>query len=295
MKINNLGFYLFYALIYIFSLIPKFVLYGIAYCFYFLMYYVVKYRRNIVCENLKKSFPNKQKSFYKITEKKFYKHLNQIFAEYINSISITKLGIKKQVKFSGLNILNKYIKQNKAIFLLGGHIGNWEMIHSLPLHVNTSVYGIYKPIKNTFTNKLVLKIRSRFGLKLIPTNQTARTFIKLKNKSYISFFIADQRPLKHTINHWITFLNQDTPVETGPEKLGKQLNAVFLYYKIIRKSKGKYELSIREFSKINTPSSYPITEALFYELENDIKSHPSEYLWSHKRWKYNKDEFITKK
>ena len=74
--------YIIYALVWLVSFLPFWVLYLIADGMYYILYYIVRYRRKIVAENLEHSFPEKTSRERKEIEKKFYRHLSDFFVEF---------------------------------------------------------------------------------------------------------------------------------------------------------------------------------------------------------------------
>ncbi len=122
---------------------------------------------------------------------------------------------------------------------------------------------------------------------------TLRTLVNYKrnNKPCILYTIADQRPQWTGIQHWTTFLNQDTPVISGPEKIARRFNFPVYFLDIQKIKRGYYSA---EFKLIcENPKDVPefyITRKYLSMLEQNILERPELWLWSHKRWKYYRHE-----
>lgn len=99
-------------------------------------------------------------------------------------------------------------------------------------------------------------------------------------------YIADQSPKWENIHLWLPFMNQDTPVFTGAERIIRKMNNAVFYVDMQRPERGKY---IATFIPMTTdPASLPenaVTEDFFRRLEETIHRQPEFYLWTHNRWK----------
>jgi KDO2-lipid IV(A) lauroyltransferase len=257
---------------------------------FFLTYRIVKYRRKVVLENLKKSFPNKSNTELKDIEKKFFRHFTDFIFESIKSISISEKNVLKRTSIKNSDLLDKYYKQGKNILVVCGHYNNWEFYAlSLPKKIKHSTYSLYQPLKNKFFDKVLLNSRKRNGMNLIKTNDVI-SFFKEENKNpKLMVIVNDQSPTNKSKAYWNTFLNQQTGWNVGPEKLAKKFNYVVLFGHSKKVKRGSYEV---EFSLVTeTPQATNdefITDKYASILEGIIKKRPEYWLWSHKRWKHSK-------
>ena len=105
-------------------------------------------------------------------------------------------------------------------------------------------------------------------------------------------YISDQVPQWRNIHLWLPFLNHDTPVFTGGEKIMRKMNNAVYYAELTRPRRGYYSLTYRLITK--DPKSLPefeITRRFFKMLEETIRREPAYYLWTHNRWKRTHEEF----
>ncbi len=108
-------------------------------------------------------------------------------------------------------------------------------------------------------------------------------------------FLSDQRPRWAQIQHWTTFLNQDTPVILGAEKIARKLDLAVIYYQIIPVGRGYYEVEfIPMFDNPRSTQPFEITERFHQLLEETIRRRPEYWLWTHNRWKHEKEKFRQK-
>jgi KDO2-lipid IV(A) lauroyltransferase len=147
---------------------------------------------------------------------------------------------------------------------------------------------IYHPLENEAFNKMFVDVRGRFGAESITMNETLRRIVQLKREGTktIIGFIADQTPVWHSIHLWMDFLNQETPVFTGTERIAKQVNACIYYIDMQRPRRGYYHGVFKKVEwKTDAEKEFPITEAYMHLLEETIGRAPAYWLWSHNRWK----------
>lgn len=292
---KKIGTYLFLIISWLFSRLPEFVLYGIADIIYIFLYYLLGYRKKTVFKNLTKSFPDKSDDEIKHIAKKFFHHLSEIFVENIAIIKMSKKRILQMVEFEDADIYEKLLNNNKNIVGVTAHYGNWELFLTLPEIIPHIVFGVYKPLNNSFFDKQFYKMRAKFGAIPVTMNDTYKTIIKYKKESKLIFLglIADQSPLKIHNKYWSTFLNQETAVFPGPEKIAKKLNYAVVFTYLEKIKRGKYIIkSSLLFDDVSQCKEFEITETHLKFLEQLIIKKPEHYLWSHKRWKYSREESV---
>ena len=256
---------------------------------YYILYYLVGYRRKIVEQNLHNSFPDKTDKEIKELSKKFYSYLCDLTLETFKKITMTRKQTMKHIKFHDTTLFEKIYAEKKSIILLMGHYGNWEWAgSSFTLQTDYQLYVIYKPLSNKHFEDLIVKTRTVFGTKLIKVHNTLRDMISNKGIISATAFIADQTPFPDNA-YWTKFLNQDTPVFTGAEKLSKKLDYPIVYIKIDRVKRGYYDIHAELlFENPKATSENEISETFIKRLEKDIIEKPEIWLWSHRRWKHKK-------
>jgi KDO2-lipid IV(A) lauroyltransferase len=271
----------------IFGKLPWWLLNFWSFTIFVFLYYIIGYRKKIVRDNLKKSFPEKSEYEIKNIEKKFYKNLCDIIFETLKIQSITKNDLSSKITISdSFSDVEKNLKQNQSVIIVIGHQGNWELIGAaFAAKIPTIIKSIYFPLKNTKTNQWLLNLRSKFGNEMYASNDVLRKMITNKNSITLNAFIADQTP-SYDQCLWTTFLNQNTPFFMGPEKLAKKFNYPVFYAQTLKTKKNHY---IVQFYKIcdkpNETNDEFITKKYIQLLEKSIQEQPETWLWSHKRWK----------
>ena len=286
-----IGYYLFYGINWIITLLPLPVLYVFSDFLYLVLYYVVSYRRNVVATNLKNSFPEKTDKELKIIEKKFYRHLSDIIIETFKSTHMTRTNQKKRFTYSNLEIIDKLREEKRDIIAIMGHYNNWEWPTLLPYYLKYKTIIIYKPLQNKYFNRFINNHRSEHGIVLTPTSQVIREIINCRKNDIntVSVFISDQIPSKGDIKYWTTFLNQDTAVFTGAGKIASKYDMAIVFFHVQKVKRGYYNLNIELlFDHTEGLSEEMITEKHVRRLEEIIKEKPEYWIWSHRRWKHKK-------
>jgi KDO2-lipid IV(A) lauroyltransferase len=286
-----IGYYLFYGINWIFTLLPLPVLYIFSDFLYLILYYVVSYRRNVVATNLKNSFPEKTDKELKTIEKKFYRHLSDLLIETFKSTHMTTANQKKRFTYSNLEIIDKLREEKRDIIAVLGHYNNWEWPTLLPYYLKYKTIIIYKPLQNKYFNSFINNHRSEHGIVLTPTSQVIREIINYRKNDIntVSVFISDQIPSKGDIKYWTTFLNQDTAVFTGAGKIASKYDMAMVFFHVQKVKRGYYNLNIELlFDHTAGLSEEVITEKHVRRLEEIIKEKPENWIWSHRRWKHKK-------
>ncbi len=289
-------YYAAFPFIYLLSYLPFWALYAVSDFLFILLFYVIGYRRKVVELNLRNSFPEKSEKEILTLSKKYYQYLCDLSLETFKKITMSREDALKHCKFHHAELLNRLKEENKSVILLMGHYGNWEWAgSSFTLSTNHQLYVVYKALTNPYFERLMVKSRTMFGTRLIKVENTLRDIIANKGTPSTFAFIADQTPFPEQA-YWTTFLNQDTPIYTGAEKLAKKLGYPVVFVNIVRMKRGYYEIFpelLFENPSLCKPNE--ITEVYIRRLESEIKKMPETWLWSHRRWKYTRDKALIKK
>jgi len=273
------------------KILPFTVFYFIADCLFFLIYYGIKYRRDIVNKNISRAFPDENPVNIKSIEKKFYHHLADYIIESVAMAGMTKSAFSKRFRYINLDLFDAAIKQGNNVLLVAAHYGNWEWLGSLTLFSKNTIYAVYKEQTNRFIDSAMLYSREKFGVRCLPYPQVYKEILSLTpEKSVGVLILADQRPTMDKKGQWIEFMNQQITYFRGLENLHKVMHGVVLYTQIVKTKRGSYAV---EFIPLNPQplednSGEWLTKRYFNAIEKNIRIDPAFYLWSHNRWKFIK-------
>lgn len=273
------------------SWLPLKVLFFFSDVIFYIIYYVVRYRRKVVRRNMVNSFPEKTETEIVELEKRFYHALCDYFMETMKLYGMSEEKARKRVRFEGIDEVNRAFERGQSVVVYMGHTFNWEYATTIPLWLdrdNLTVGHIYHPLENEKFDDFFKKLRGQFNSENIAMKATLRRIIELgkQNRQFVIGFIADQVPTWESIHHWVNFMNQDTPVFTGTEKIAQRTKSAVFYMHIVKVKRGRY---IARFEHMVDDASMLapnlLTEMYYKTLEDSIRKQPEMWLWTHNRWK----------
>ncbi len=291
----NISLFFLHAL----ACLPFGALYVLSDILYFFLHTSIGYRKHVVRENLHNSFPEKDESALRTLEKRFYHHLCDCFVEDIKLLHVSDDQLQERIELRNTNIIETLSDDGGSIFLFLGHYANWEWVQKITWHYSrpTLNYIIYRPVKNRVVDEIFLKIRSRFPTIPLPQKQVYRTLLSdyEQGRNCVIAFISDQRPNSVNLNHWTTFLNQDTAYAVGAEEIGERVKAHYVYLDVEKPRRGHYIITAKEIHPLDGEAEYPATKAFLRMMEATIRRDPAYWLWTHKRWRIKRNEVEQQK
>jgi len=282
-----------FPLLYFISIWPFWLLHAFSSFFYVVIFYLIGYRKAVVVQNLKNSFPEKSEKEILTITKQFYKHFCDVIFETLKLYTISKEDFAKRCTFSpeAFKTMNSFFDKGQSIVGVIGHVGNWEWgAISHQIYFKQLITGVYHPLTNKSFDAFMLKLRGRFGGNIVPMNGLYKELLTLRQKNIPTTIglIADQTAPPESA-YWTNFLNQDTPVFLGTEKLAKKFNYPVVYLPITKIKRGYYQLGAVVITE--NPKDMPegeITKLHTQALEKNILQQPAYWLWSHRRWKHKR-------
>ena len=269
--------------------LPLSVLYLLSDIAFPFIYYIIRYRRRLVRENLRCSFPKKSEKDILRIEKAFYHNLCDVFIEAFKCLNISDEEMRRRVEVLNCELPERLAAEGKNVFMLLGHCGCWEWYQEVCVRYKQPKKGaeIYKQIKSPYFSSLMHEVRSRWNTEQIEMKQTVRTLLKwhAEGEPFLCGFIQDQSPNTKT-KVSIQFLNQTTYFAPGPEEIAKKVNAELVYLDVEKTGRGHYRLTFREMIVPEEEKNHPfhISTHFFHMLEKTIQRQPDIWLWSHNRW-----------
>ncbi len=283
--VSRLGIYLLLGL----SRLPLWFWYGVSDILYIVFYKLIKYRVKVVRDNLQNSFPEKAISELRHIEKQYYRYLADLVVETVKGFTISKEELFKRIK-AETHIYDELFEKGQNAIVVMGHNGNWEWIsRSSQLIYKHQILVAYKPLSNPYFDRLLYKTRTAFGAQLVPMSQVARVLLQ-QQKPYLLILVADQSPSDKKSSIWVRFLNQETAVLPGVEKLATKFKLPVIFHEVKRIKRGFYQCFdafLVKAGEMHPPGE--ITAIHTGYLEEKIREQPETWLWSHKRWKLKND------
>ena len=298
-----IAYWIVYGFTYLISLLPFRALYVLSDFISLITYYIIRYRRKIVRKNLQTAFPEKSKEEIIRIERKFYRWFSDYIFETLKLLSISEKSLKKHLEVKGMDDVEYYFDRGQDVALILGHYCNWEWLSAIGIAYNryyrkAAVGLIYHRLRSAVMDRLFLKLRSNHLGDCIHKKKILRFIAKYReeNQRYVMGYISDQAPKWENIHLFIPFLNHDTPVFTGGERIMRKMKNAVLFIKMTRPKRGYYVADLKFIT--DEPQNLPqneVTIRFFNLLEQSIRQQPELYLWTHNRWKRTKEEFERRK
>jgi Kdo2-lipid IVA lauroyltransferase/acyltransferase len=281
-------FYITYPFIYLIASLPLNVMYKVS----DVLYYVLRlsgYRKKVVYGNLRRSFPERSEEEIHSIAEKYFRYLCDLTLETLKTMRMTEKEVRKTCTLVQQPFLQQLHDQKQSFIIVMGHYGNWEWAGPcFTLNNPYQLVVVYRPLTNPFFEKMLVGMRTKYGTKITPVSNTLRDMVSNRGSLTATALVADQAASKRDA-YWTTFLNQDTAVYTGPEKLAKKFKYPVVFMNITRPKRGHYvvtpELLFMDPTKTGEGE---ISEAFTKRLEIEITKDPTIWLWSHRRWKHKR-------
>ena len=273
----------------LFSKLPLRIFYMISDVMYLVIYYIVGYRRKVILENLQNSFPHKSPEEIKKIQQKFYVNFCDYIVETFKSFTISSTELRVRVQHLNQEIFHEAKAENKNVILLAGHIFNWEWYNALATIIpQENSFPVYRKVQNGFWEEKIKNLRNRFGNQALEAKEVVRHIFRNPNDgNSVYMFVADQTPHSSEVTYGLHFLNQKTPVFVGYDKLSTRMDLAFVYCEMKKVKRGYYQINYyRIYPDGEKFVEHEVVKKFHYLLENTINKRPDNYLWSHRRWKY---------
>lgn len=287
-----------YGIFYLVSKLPYRALYVISDIANLVLYHIVRYRRDIVRRNITSAFPEKSLEDCISIERGFYKWFCDYFVETVKLMSVSRQELLSRIEFRGIDKIEECFDRGQTCAGILGHYGNWELLSATGLvikkHPEAVIGLIYHPLRNQLFDRLFINMRQSMGGVCVPKKDILRYLVSFRSQNLMNLFgyIADQAPRYRNIHLWLPFLNHDTPVFTGAERIMRKMNNAVFYIDVERPERGKYIYTFKLMTdKPGEMPEFEITKKFFVMLEQTIRREPRFYLWSHNRWKRTREEF----
>ncbi|KMQ67248.1 lipid A biosynthesis acyltransferase [Chryseobacterium sp. FH2] len=276
-------------ILYFISKLPLKILYIFSDIIFFLNYYFVGYRKIVITRNLRNSFPEKTEDEIREIRKNFYHNFSDYLVETVKSFSISETESRVRMQHINQDVFHDAKAEGKNIILLAGHVFNWEWINALAKTLpQAHCHPVYRKVNSDFWENQMKKVRNKFGNEALEANEVIRNILRNKNNGdSIYMFVADQTPHSASVTYGLEFLNQRTPVFIGYDKLATRLDLAFIYCEMKKVKRGYYQVNYqRIYPDGEKFVDHEVVKKFHKLLENTLHKRPDNYLWSHRKWKY---------
>ena len=265
-------------------------LYAFSAFLYFLAYYVVRHRHRVISEQLAQVFPTASPAERTAIHKRFLRNFCDVLVEVLKSASMSTDAMASRVRILNLPLALEYLQAGRSVMFVTSHLCNWEwLLQGVALHLGHPIDAAYKPLHDQWAERLMLKVRSRFGARLVPAKELLADFIRRRDVVRAVAMNADQAPVSTDKRYWTQFLGQDTAFYIGAEQIARAMRLPLMYLVMRRVGRGHYEVELRPLwdgREALPPNA--ITERYARACEVDVLRSPADWLWSYRRWRLKK-------
>ena len=240
--------------------------------------------KNIIKKNLEYAGIKNESEQKKVMEE-MWENYGRILAEYPFLKKFKTNELKKYITIEGQEYLSDIKSKNKKAVFVSGHFNNFELMAMQLENLGIDLAAIYRPLNNFLMNKKMEKIRiNHICKKQIKKGKSGlRDVLKyLKQDTSIALMI-DQRVSE---GKKIKFFNKFALTTTIPAQIFAKYECAVIPIYIERYNKYYFKMKISKPLNLSKSDSLElISEKLNNLLEKMIMKNPSQWIWSHNRWK----------
>ena len=241
--------------------------------------------KKLIHTNIKKAFPKNNSDEIKKLIKLMWNNYGRVFAEYMFIKDFRFEKIDSKIEIIGQEILDEIKKSNKPVVFISGHFSNFELMAMQIEKAGIKLSAIYRPLNNIFLNRIMEKIRKKYICKNQIKKGIAgtRELIKFQRNNYSIALMIDQRVSE---GEKVNFFNQEAYTTTIPAQLAKKFDMPIVPIFIERVNDTNFKIKIsKPVNFLKSDSIKDITSKLNVIIEEMILKNPTQWIWSHNRWK----------
>jgi Kdo2-lipid IVA lauroyltransferase/acyltransferase len=272
------------------SRLPWAALYAFSAFLYFLAFYVVRHREHVIREQLEKVFPAVSAAQRDAIHRQFLRNFCDVAIELLKSVSMSEDEMRRRMRVVNVESARQYLDAGQTILFMTSHLGNWEwLLQGVTLQLGYPVDAAYKPLHDAWAERLMLKLRSRFGARLVPAKELLADFLRRRGVVRAIGMNADQAPVSTDQRYWTQFLGQDTAFYVGAEQISRAMRLPIVYAHVRRVRRSYYEVEFRPlWDGREALQGNQLTERYARACEDAVLESPADWLWSYRRWRLKK-------
>ena len=276
--------------------LPFALLYPLAGALAWLATHLVRYREQVVLDNLSRAFPEFDERRLRQVIAEYYLAFAQMLVEIVKGVRLSPQEIRRRVRTVNLGAAQTLLADGQSVLLVAAHQCNWEwMLLALTLDLGYPLDAAYKPLTDGWAEREMKKMRTRFGSRLVPAKELLADIIKRRGVVRAVAMVADQEPTTAEHKHWTRFLNRDTAFYMGPEEIARVTRFPVFFIGLRRLARGHYQIELTPLAhKDERLAPGELTERYARLVEAQIRAQPPYWPWSHKRWKLKKSVYQTR-
>ena len=270
--------------------IPLSALYRVSDVFFFLIFYIIGYRKRVVLDNLKLAFPEKKEKELRAIRKKFYAHFCDLVFEFLSLGKMTSKKLEERISVENPEVIKDIFDENQTILLVVGHFANWEwLLQRACITYKKPFDAVYQRLSNKKIDDLTIEFRSKFGGVPVEMRQTYKEIVKRKDETRGFCMVADQSPPKKKCEYFFNFFGMETPFYSGMANIAESTGYPVVFAEMTKKKRGHYHVVLKKIAGASyQKNDFSLVQKFASVLEEQIRKQPELYLWTHRRWKFKK-------
>jgi len=270
--------------------LPLSVLYALCALLTWTMRHVLRYRVAVARDNLRRCFPTCSEREIDALLARHYRQLGELAAEFVKTAAMSAGEMCARVPVINLSLLQAELVAGRSVLLLGAHQCNWEWsLQAVTLQIGVPLHAAYKPLHDAAADRQLRALRSRFGARLIAAKRLLREVVRGRDQLRALALIADQVPSSSEGRLWLEFLGRDTAFYPGPGEIARSTGYAAFFAAMTRRRRGHYQIELQPICAAGErPEPLDFTKRYARLLEQLIRAHPSDWTWTHRRWKISR-------
>jgi Kdo2-lipid IVA lauroyltransferase/acyltransferase len=267
--------------------LPLPLLYGLAGFIALVVYRIVRYRRQVVADNLRSAFPELDAAALTALEKRFYRHICDLGVEMLATRTLPRAEFNRRVELANPEVLAPFVAQRQSVLFLTCHQGNWEwLLHAVGDHMGCPIDVVYKTLHDGTFDDFMFECRARSG-KPIAFKDAGREILRRRREFRGFAMLADQAPFKRDKRYWHDFFGRPGSFYLGPQKIAEATQYPTIYVSMTKLRRGYYRA---HFEVLAQPpiakGGFAVLDSYIGALERSIRAQPETWFWSNRKWKH---------
>jgi KDO2-lipid IV(A) lauroyltransferase len=261
---------------------------GLGYGLGWFGFQVLRIRRSVTLDNLRQAYPQQPQWWIRRTACACYRHFGRVAVELARLPKMNVQWVEKQVEIRGREVLNRCLEQGKGGIVLSGHLGNWEIMGASAAVLGYPITYIVTTQRNKVVEAWIDNLRREKGIEIIKTHDSPKRMIQALRNNRLMAVLSDQDA--HKDGEFIPFFGRLASTPRGGPVLHLKTGASLMFGYAVGLPGGKWQITYEDIPAVKdeTNINEAVTQLLTHatgRLEQEIRKHPEQWLWMHRRWK----------
>jgi KDO2-lipid IV(A) lauroyltransferase len=265
----------------------------------FVAYRILRYRLHDVRRQMAASFPEKGGRELRSLEKGFYRHLGATVVETLRLAHYSDEQVVARTRLSGEGNFYAAEAHGKGVFVLAGHLGNWEFGLAGFGARGHETHAVVKEIKTKVGQHLADRIRASHGIRCLARRNSIREiFRKIKDNQPVGFVLDQNMTVDEGV--FVDFFGRPACTMPGLAVMVRRTGAAVVPMSCYRDEHGIHHVHMCPevpWEELEGASPEEVvrhnTQRYTKTLEDIIRQHPEQWLWVHRRWKTKPPQTAT--